>query len=67
MIAVHCFYGCGQVERAVDPEEVHELMEQHYAARHVLGLERILAGFTPQAPRSGAARVVRVSQVPPGP
>lgn len=40
----HCFFaGCLHVETAASPEDLHEVMERHYAERHEAEIRRLLS------------------------
>ncbi|MDP9843325.1 hypothetical protein [Streptosporangium lutulentum] len=45
VIAVHCFFHCGHVERGITPEGPHNGMEQHYRKRHADDIERIRRNY----------------------
>ena len=42
LIEVHCFFGCPYVAESVEPQEAHDLMEQHYTQVHAWQIERII-------------------------
>ncbi len=44
LIAVHCFFGerCGHVVRDADPQQAHDLMEEHYEGKHQAAIDRLV-------------------------
>ena len=42
--SVHCFFNCGHITRAEDPDTSGAAMEQHYAEQHTADIDRAL-GF----------------------
>jgi hypothetical protein len=49
--SVHCFFNCGHVTRAGDPDTSGAAMEQHYTEQHSADIDRAL-GFIGRKPRA---------------
>ena len=52
VITVHCFFTtwggihtCSHVVRSEDPQMAHDLMEQHYAEKHMQQINRVVAHY----------------------
>lgn len=53
VVAVHCFFNCGEVVRDTDPQAAHDRMERHYTTDHGPAVALIVGHLAPNG--SGAS------------
>lgn len=46
VVAVTCFFGCGEIIRDPDPQEAHARMERHYSDEHGPAIAAIVEFLT---------------------